>query len=280
MAHEIMRGVLKHGLPLFLIIASLERWYRVRISKYKSRNFFHDMCYWLYGRSGILRILFTAWWFSLLADKFAFLSYPPLQSLPVIVQISLSLIVVDLSAYWIHRWQHSSRVLWAFHSVHHSQEQLSFVTSARIHPVDNLVLTTLAFFPILVLGPTPEGWLPAYLVMEFLIALQHSEIPWRYGPLYRLVVSPSFHAYHHSTDSAHHNRHYGRMLSIWDFVFGTAVHDEKPPTEYGLTDRKMPTLVSQIGPPFLDAYRELRSSLSARFGERAVSSPAANPPAD
>jgi len=142
------------------------------------------------------------------------------------------------------------------------------------------VLTTLAFFPILVLGPTPEGWLPAYLVMEFLIALQHSEIPWRYGPLYRLVVSPSFHAYHHSTDSAHHNRHYGRMLSIWDFVFGTAVHDEKPPTEYGLTDRKMPTLVSQIGPPFLDAYRELRSSLSARFGERAVSSPAANPPAD
>jgi sterol desaturase/sphingolipid hydroxylase (fatty acid hydroxylase superfamily) len=259
---------LRHGVLFFLIIYLIESGYRVRNSRYRSRNFFHDVCYWLYGRSDLPRILFTASLFAFLSRRLAFLQVTSFQSVPAFVRVPIAFIVVDFTTYWIHRWQHTNRVLWAFHSVHHSQEQLTFATSARFHPIDNFVLTTLAFLPFLLLGQPAELVLPVYLAMEFLIAIQHSEIPWRYGPVYRFVVSPTFHSIHHSISPEHHNRHFGRMFSIWDYLFGTAVPDQTRPAIYGLQDWKMPTLMSQLCFPFVHLYKDAVKSDRAGQSDR------------
>jgi sterol desaturase/sphingolipid hydroxylase (fatty acid hydroxylase superfamily) len=99
--------------------------------------------------------------------------------------------------------------------------------------------------------------------MEFIIAIEHSEIPWRFGPLYRLMVSPTFHAFHHSINPEHHNRNFGRMLSVWDYLFGTAVCEQKRPEVYGLEDWKMPTLMSQLCSPFIHLYKDILKSKRA-----------------
>ena len=51
--------------------------------------------------------------------------------------------------------------------------------------------------------------------------LQHTQIPWRFGPLHWVLVTPRFHLYHHSIDPAHHDRNFGIVFSFWDRLFGT-----------------------------------------------------------
>jgi sterol desaturase/sphingolipid hydroxylase (fatty acid hydroxylase superfamily) len=251
---------LGQGVMFFAIVYSLERLYKARTSQYRTRNFVHDAMYWVYGRSQLSRILFTAWLFQFLASHFAFVQVRALQSLPVTARFVVHLILADFLVYWIHRWQHSSRFLWAFHAMHHSQEQLSFATVMRTHPIDDFLLTTLTFVPLLMLGDPIHMVLPVYLGMEFIIAILHSEIPWKFGPLYRVFVSPTFHSIHHSLSREHHDRNYGRLLSIWDHLFGTASADRSRPQLYGLADCKMPTLASQLLSPFGNAFRLLVSS--------------------
>jgi sterol desaturase/sphingolipid hydroxylase (fatty acid hydroxylase superfamily) len=258
-AHNVASG-LRHGLLFFLIIFLVESFYGERNSRYKSRNFLHDACYWIYGRSDLPRILFTASLFAWLSKHLAFLQITSFQAVPALIRIPIAFILVDFTTYWIHRWQHTNKVLWAFHSVHHSQEEMTFATSSRFHPIDNFVLTTLAFFPMLLLGQPIQMVLPVYLAMEFLVAIQHSQIPWSYGPLYPVVVSPNFHSIHHSIDPEHYNQHFGRMFSLWDYLFGTAAPDQTRPATYGLQDWKMPTLLSQLYFPFVHLFRDLVKS--------------------
>lgn len=263
MALNVFRG-LRLGVFLFLIIYLIERSYKMPTSQYKSRNFLHDIVYWFYIRSDLHRILFTAALFSALGSHLSFLEIRSLHSLPAVLRWTLYFLTAEFLAYWIHRWQHASRFLWAFHSVHHSQERLSFATSERSHPIDVFISNTLAFVPLLILGQPVKEWLPLYYIMEFLIAIEHSAIPWHFGFLGRVVVSPNFHSFHHSLKSEHHNRNFGRMLSIWDYVFGTAVCDQTRPAAYGLQDRKMPTLVSQLFSPFIHLLADFMKSNRAR----------------
>jgi hypothetical protein len=37
------------------------------------------------------------------------------------------------------------------------------------------------------------------------------------------VCSPAQHQIHHSTDPRHHDRNFGGLLSLWDWLFGTLV---------------------------------------------------------
>lgn len=248
------RRALLAGSCLFLVIFLIERHYGKALH-YRSRNFFHDLVYWFYQRSDLHRIIFAAAIFALVADHLRVLDLKLLEQVPRPLRWTLYFVTAEFVAYWVHRLQHAVPFLWAFHSVHHAQEQLSFATSLRFHPVDNLVANVIAFVPLMMLGVPPREFLPVYLAMEFLIALSHSQIPWRFGPLYRVVVSPTFHSFHHSEDPAHHDRNYGRLLSVWDFIFGTSVDEKERPKKYGLRDVRMPTLVSQMVMPFQLLWR-------------------------
>jgi len=94
------------------------------------------------------------------------------------------------------------------------------------------------------------SWLPLHLAMDFISMTQHSRIKWRFGPLSKVLATPRFHSFHHSAEPRHHNKNFGGLLSIWDHMFGTAVDAPEQPTEYGLTDIKMPTLSSTLLVPF------------------------------
>lgn len=250
-------------LGLFVVIYLIERAYGHSSRLYLSRAFIHDLGYWLYYRSGVHNLLLTAAVFYLLAPLLQPLRLSLLAGWPTVARYFVYWIIFDFIAYWVHRWKHSSRILWAFHAVHHSQEKLSFVTLTRGHPFEQLFGSVIAFIPLVVLGAPPTAWLPLQLVREFLEAIQHSSIPWRLGPLYRLVVSPNFHSFHHSTDPKHHNRNFGVNLAIWDFLFGTAVDERVRPAAFGLDQVKMPTVWSQLIEPFSLLKRNYTSSAAS-----------------
>jgi len=107
-----------------------------------------------------------------------------------------------------------------------------------------------------VLGLPTKTWLPLYVLATALQALHHSELNWRFGPLYRLVVSPTFHSIHHSADPKDHNKNLGQMLSIWDYLFGTAASHAERPARYGVDGLDMPeSLTRQLVVPFRNLVR-------------------------
>jgi sterol desaturase/sphingolipid hydroxylase (fatty acid hydroxylase superfamily) len=50
----------------------------------------------------------------------------------------------------------------------------------------------------------------------------------------RIVVTPAFHAVHHSIDRVQHDSNFGTILSIWDRLLGTAMAAE--PLHFGVAD--------------------------------------------
>ena len=71
---------------------------------------------------------------------------------PFWVKLPVVLMVSDLGSYWAHRAAHTFPLLWRFHSIHHSAEQLDWLVNTRAHPFD-LVFTKLAgLAPVYLLG--------------------------------------------------------------------------------------------------------------------------------
>jgi sterol desaturase/sphingolipid hydroxylase (fatty acid hydroxylase superfamily) len=243
----------------YLLVLGVESASRSRTGNYKTREFFHDVVFWFYFRSGLNWILFMAAMFAALDGQLKFLDLGLLKPYPMIVQVLVFLLVADFFVYWSHRAMHRFKFLWAFHTTHHAPEHITFASSARFHPVEVILQYFWYYALIRIFGGNPLAWLPILVIMELNLEAQHTQIPWRLGPLYRVFVTPAFHAYHHSTDPAHYDKNFSSgMFSFWDYLFGTAVaEDSPPPRQLGLPDVKMPTLWSTVATPFRLALRGL-----------------------
>lgn len=251
---QLVRATLL-GLGLLVLIHGIERRHRLSAAPYLSRGFAHDVAYWFYYRLGLHYAVFLA---VLLPALMAWLPAPDpglLGDLPFALQALVYFALVDLCVYWIHRAQHRFRWLWAFHSVHHSQTQLTFATSQRVHPLDHLLQDLLMFVPLRLLGFHEAAWLPLYIAGELALALQHSRIPWTYGPLYRVLVSPVFHRYHHAADPAYHHTNFAGIFSAWDYVFGTAAkRGDALPDTFGVAGVRHDTLLGTLVGPFRQLF--------------------------
>ena len=191
--------------------------------------------------------------------------------LPVWVRLSAAMVVGEIGYYWGHRWSHEIPLLWRFHSVHHSAEDLDFLVSTRAHPVD-LVFTRLCeYTPMFALGlasPTKDGvTLPVAVTIlgsmwGFFI---HANVTWRFGPLEWLVSTPAFHHWHHTNDGPGYiNKNYAPMLPWVDKLFGTMYLPKgKHPEKYGIDQPLSPVLFGQLVEPFAFWRKDLAVPESA-----------------
>src|SRR5947209_17276458 len=60
---------------------------------------------------------------------------------PLWLQIAVGFLISDFLAYWIHRAYHRFPLLWAFHVVHHTSEELDWLSTSRLHPVSQAMDT-------------------------------------------------------------------------------------------------------------------------------------------
>ncbi|MDB6140059.1 MAG: Fatty acid hydroxylase superfamily protein [Verrucomicrobiaceae bacterium] len=80
--------------------------------------------------------------------------YGPLSRQPLWLQVVEIYALVDLCGYWTHRLFHCGR-WWPFHAVHHSSEDLDWLGSLRVHPVNDMVNKFMQASPVLLLGLDP-----------------------------------------------------------------------------------------------------------------------------
>ncbi|MBW1880610.1 MAG: sterol desaturase family protein [Deltaproteobacteria bacterium] len=147
------------------------------------------------------------------------------ESLPGWSQLLLLFVVRDFVHWNVHRLLHRVPLLWEFHKVHHSVEQMGFAAHLRYHWVETVVYRTLEFLPLAMIGFGLDDFLVVHLFGLLVGHLNHANIVLPIGPLRYLLNNPQMHIWHHARDlppDRPHGLNYGITLSLWDYLFGTA----------------------------------------------------------
>lgn len=273
LAHATVGTLVSLG-GLLVVVFVLETLFGPKRSPYTSRTFVQDVLYALFYQGGFYNALIWAAVANVLDPRLSFFRIEVLAQLPPVAHMVIYWIAVDFVTYWWHRSLHTFKPLWAFHSVHHSQEEMSFLTAYRMHPIEQIGQNLIMVIPLLVMGVPPFRWVPLYVALNLLEGFQHTALTWGYGKAYFIFVSPRFHAVHHSADPRHFNSNYSKILSLWDFLFGTGIYAETFPERLGVDGLPVPrTIGQQLMAPFRILSRGRRRDPVPAAGAGSISAP-------
>lgn len=171
----------------------------------------------------------------------------------------LCILIIDFLYYWEHRIEHRVRILWSYHSIHHSSPIYNYTTALRVSFIDSLI-TWVFYLPAILIGFHPYIVLLAvFFVLTYQFWL-HTEIIGKLGWYEKIFMTPSQHRVHHGSDAIYLDKNYGAVLSIWDRMFGSYQEEIHRPT-YGLT--KQINTINPIKVHFIEyanIFKDIRTS--------------------
>jgi sterol desaturase/sphingolipid hydroxylase (fatty acid hydroxylase superfamily) len=181
-----------------------------------------------------------------------FQGFGPVAQQPRFLIIIEALVLIDLASYWSHRLFHTVPFLWRFHAIHHSATTITWSTTGRLHPINEVVNYAVAVIPTFLLG------FPISIVVSVIPALvwyaiaAHSDWNPSFGPLRGVFASPRFHRWHHTMPQEGGNKNFSNIFSFWDRLFGTYyLPADTLPATFGLDGERMPeNYLSQLAYPF------------------------------
>lgn len=175
--------------------------------------------------------------------------------LPVWVQAIAVIIIADIGYYIAHRSSHAIPFLWKFHSVHHSVEEMDWLASHRLHPVDQILANALSLLPVYFMGFSPAA-IGIYIVLHHAQSLLiHSNVRMNFGPLKFLFASPDYHHWHHANQKEAYDSNFAAQLSIIDLIAGTMFLPKHRPEKYGLTEEMPHHYHQQLLYPFRAIFK-------------------------
>jgi sterol desaturase/sphingolipid hydroxylase (fatty acid hydroxylase superfamily) len=139
---------------------------------------------------------------------------------PFGVQLFLLILMIDVLNYWTHRLLHT-RWLWPIHAVHHSAQEMDWLSGTRVHPLQSIIwiLPTMTVMQFVHTNVFDAAWVG--FLFRFQLALAHSNLAWDYGWLGQWVVSPLFHRWHHTFPSQGGEKNFAAIFTVCDRLFGT-----------------------------------------------------------
>jgi sterol desaturase/sphingolipid hydroxylase (fatty acid hydroxylase superfamily) len=162
-------------------------------------------------------------------------SYDVAAQLPLAVSIPLAVVLIFVGNYWAHRLTHRVPVLWRFHAVHHSIEQMDWVASGRLHPLDSAFTQAVTMAPLLLLGYGGGAFAGTAVVVALLALFQHANVRISVPVIRWIIQTPEWHHWHHATDLEAHDTNFG--LPLVDKLFGTAyLPKDRLPAGFGIPD--------------------------------------------
>ena len=147
--------------------------------------------------------------------------------------------------YLWHKASHRFDCLWMFHKVHHNDPYLNTSTAFRIHFLELFITHILKGILVVILGIEEAVLLSSEVITTLFIMLHHTNISFKGEKLLgQVIIVPSLHRTHHSTQRCEHDSNYGAVLSLWDRLFGTL--SELKPAEIGIKGSTPQDLVNLI----------------------------------
>lgn len=162
----------------------------------------------------------------------------------------LLLVAEDFLYYWLHRFDHHVRILWAVHVTHHSSEHMNFTVGFR-SSVFQPLYRFIYFIPLAWFGFRPIDIVFMYSATQIWGIFVHTEIIKTMGWLEHILITPSHHRVHHASNPKYLDKNMGMFLVIWDKLFGTFQRElpvsEYQPIRYGLISNiKNPNAVNLV----------------------------------
>lgn len=234
-----------------LLCFLLERIFPWRKQKILRPQFMQDL-FWLIFNGYYLAVLFGPI-FSFFAKStgefFLFLGIPQpsefnlANNLPLAYQVIILLFLQDFIEWIIHNMLHRIPLLWELHKLHHSIKIMDWIGNFRFHWLEVFVYKTIKFLPLAIMGFNTDSVLIVAVIATLIGHLNHSNVKFNYGPLKYILNSPQMHIWHH--DIIMHKKggqNFGIVLSLWDWLFGTAYLPKGQPAVIGFEgDDKYPS---------------------------------------
>ena len=168
------------------------------------------------------------------------------------LQFPVLLILADLGFYLAHRAVHTFPILWRFHAVHHSIEEMDWLAAHRVHPVDQILTKGLSLLPVYALGFSTPAMLLFVVLYHWQALAVHSNLRIGFGPLRWILASPHFHHWHHANCPEALDKNFAGQLPFLDLLFGTLhMPRGRMPVRYGTDDPAPRSYLGQICYPFL-----------------------------
>ncbi|HUJ05989.1 MAG TPA: sterol desaturase family protein [Streptosporangiaceae bacterium] len=238
-----------------------------------ARGHLLDVCYLLFYALLVvpLIVLLGAGFSMLLARLEPWLVLPRLPGVPRWCFVVLAVVGIDAMDWLTHLANHKITAFWRLHAVHHSQEELSILTTYRAHP---LVHVSFLFSAIPILAVESNAATPAIVLTMYacLGALPHANVRWNYAVAGRILISPAYHRIHHRA-TGRLDINLGTVFTIWDVLSRRAVFPSRnvgrAVTPTGLAGRPIPveqsgrlrlgrTMLVQLVEPFTSIRTESR----------------------
>ncbi|GAA4823528.1 sterol desaturase family protein [Algivirga pacifica] len=148
------------------------------------------------------------------------------QALPSWVQLFVMFLIADFIQWNTHRLLHRVPWLWEFHKLHHSVKEMGFAAHLRFHWMETIVYKTIQYIPLAMIGFGIQDFFIVHIITVLIGHLNHANLNWSYGPLKYILNNPKMHIWHHAKEMPEthpYGINFGISLSIWDYLFGTAV---------------------------------------------------------
>jgi sterol desaturase/sphingolipid hydroxylase (fatty acid hydroxylase superfamily) len=173
----------------------------------------------------LLRVVFptTAVGVALLAEQHH-VGLFNLVTLPPVVAVVVSVVILDLAIYLQHVLFHAAPALWRLHRMHHADLEFDVSTGLRFHPIEILLSMLIKFAVVAAIGAPALAVLIFEVVLNATSMFSHSNvrIPPALDRVLRLmVVTPDMHRVHHSILVRETNSNFGFNLPWWDRLLGT-----------------------------------------------------------
>ena len=122
-----------------------------------------------------------------IAHRFApWMVLPRLGIVPRVLAVATLVVAMDGCNWFVHLANHRVRVLWRFHELHHSQEDLNTLTVFRTHPLIH-VSYLLALVPGMILVANGVASTAVLVAYGGVVTLAHSNINLGFGALGRVL---------------------------------------------------------------------------------------------
>ena len=229
------------------VILVVERMRPAQIRPLFARGYRHDLLYCVFNAVIVLPLVtaLTLSFSQVLTKALPWIVIPRVGIVPRWAVMLVIFVAMDACNWYVHLANHRIQMLWRFHELHHSQEDLNVLTVFRTHPLIH-VSYLLALIPGIVL--VANGAVSTALLVGYgcIVAFAHSNTNMGFGYLGRIFVSPNYHRIHHRLVGPQ-DVNLGFALTVWDQMFHRAIFPtpETVSIATGLPGR--PLIVEQMG---------------------------------
>lgn len=177
------------------------------------------------------------------------------------------LFIGDFISYWRHRVEHT-RLFWPAHVIHHSDTDMTWLTLSRFHPINRITTAAIDVFFLALLGFPTWALVANNLVRHYYGEFIHADLPWMYGPLRKIFVSPVMHRWHHARDVIGTGSNFATVFSVFDRTFGTYYVPGLCNVPLGVTDDQYPGtgVIRHLMHPFVAWSRAVAGAVRGYIG--------------